>query len=62
MKLTLTEALFFGDILLKCYINCFGSSVAVLIRWGRWNSYCHMYYLFVNLTVKMASKSTICQR
>ena len=31
-------------------------SVATLIRWGRWSSYCHMCCSFLNLTVKTALK------
>jgi len=32
-------------------------SAAILIRWGGWSSCCHMWCLFLNLTVKTALKS-----
>ena len=32
-------------------------SVATVITWGGWSSYCHMFRSFLNLSVKAASKS-----
>ena len=34
-------------------------SVATLIRWGGWSSYCYMCCSFLNLTVKNALKSGV---